>query len=119
MLIIIPYLEDFRGESGAGTLAVSDGETKRLPNQPCRFAILFNWTVQDTSALTSPVAGAASSLPAAAANSTEIYYGFGGVICAQLFAGYSTELLPVNNLNQISVRQPSGKDAIVRYAWFS
>lgn len=118
MLKLIPYLEDFRGESGGGTITVADGETRRLPNEPCKFVILFNWTVRDTSELTSPIASAASSLPASAATGTEIYYGFNGVICAQLFAGYGTELLPVSNLNQISVRQPSGKTAIVRYAWF-
>jgi len=112
------YLENYEGVADAGTEAIAADATIRLPDQPCRYVMLFNWTVTQVTALTTPKNSALSSSPEAAATGTELYYGFGGKMCGQLFAGSATVLLPVNNLNQISVRAVAGATGTVHYVFF-
>lgn len=90
---------------------------ERLPDIPCRFAKLFCSTVDIDTGLTSPVGGAASSLPSDAADAQELFWGFGGDMFAQLFAGEQTEWFPLDNMNQIFARSASGKTRRIFYAW--
>lgn len=112
------YLSDFQGISDAGSLNVAADVTVRLPNQPCKLVMLSNWTVADEPTF-SPKGTAAFSLPDDADDASEMYYGFNGRIIAQLFAGQSTQLIPVANLNQICVRSTPGSSGVIWYAWFS
>lgn len=114
------YLEGFLGLSNAGSVPLTSDKTVRLPDQPCKFVMLSNFNVlDDTDNTAKPDAG---NFAAEADNQQEIYYGFtagaGGRLVGQLFQGQSTELLPVNNCNQIIVRPRKSRTGVLYYAWF-
>lgn len=109
------YLSDYEGRSGASSIKVGDGELKRLPDQPCKFAVISNWNVQDVPSFTIKATGASGFYDDSA---DEVYYGFNGIIMGQIMPARSTELLPVNNLNQICVRTRPGDSITIWYAWF-
>lgn len=111
------YLSNYEGNSDASDIKIAADKTVRLPDRPCKFVMLSNWTVSDVPTFP-PKGAAAFSLPHDADTATEVYYGFNGRITAQLFAGQSTVLLPVSNLSQICVRSTPGMSGVVWYAWF-
>ena len=111
------YLTNYEGLANASSINLAADTTVRLPDQLCKFAILSNWTVDDLSTFALK-AGATSSMASGAATGSEVYYGFNGRIIAQLFAGASTILLPVRNLNEICARAQPGKTGVIWYAWF-
>lgn len=87
----------------------------RLPNQPCKFAMLSNWNVDDDPSMAfKPV----SSDNLVANAGFEVYYGFNGIYVAQLLMGHVTDLLPISNLDQICVRSRPSSTARVWFAWF-
>lgn len=112
------YYDDLNGTGGSGAAAIAADKETRLPDVPCRFVQLHNWTVTDATGLATVRESALSSQPKDAADGTELYYGFNGVMSAQLFAGESTPLLPVNNLNQIYARATTGNTGTIRYTYF-
>lgn len=112
------YLDDFRGHGEGGSKAVPADTTVRLPDEPCKFVQLHNWTVTEVADLDAPKAAAATSHPKDAEDGTEIYYGLNGKLSGQLFAGDSTVLLPIDNANQISVRAVAGASATIHYTIF-
>jgi hypothetical protein len=118
--VIKNYLEGFQGLSNSGSVSLPVDKTIRLPDQPCKFVMLSNFTVLDDMDNTAkPDAGDPLTV---IDNQQEIYYGFtsgaGGRLVAQLFVGQSTELLPVNDCNQIIVRSRHGNAGVIYYAWF-
>ncbi len=86
----------------------------RLPDVPCKYAVLSQWTVDDSLARTVKP-GATASSPTSGNAGDEMYWGFNGKVFAQLFTGERTEMLRVNNLNQICVKG----NGTLYYAWFS
>lgn len=107
------YLENFEGKAGASSIIVPSDKTVRLPDQPCKFVMLARWNVSNDEAFTIVSSSVLNT-------DTELYYGFNGVVCCQLFISQTTQLIPVNNANQIIIRNPakSGAEAPVYYAWF-
>jgi len=93
--------------SGLGTIDT-------LPDIPCKYAVISQWTVGSDPARTAKT-GASAATEGSGSAGVEVYWGFNGVLAFQLFTGQRTELLPINNLNQISV---SG-NGVLYYAWFS
>jgi len=116
MNIAKSYLDGFEGSSGGGSRDIPLNKIVRLADQACRFAIVSNWSTDDTTALAEK---ADAGVPESDLDDMqEIYYGFGGQLIGQLFVGQQTEILPVSNLNQICVRSRPGKTGRVYYAWF-
>jgi hypothetical protein len=111
------YFEGFEGKAAGGSKNIPADKIIRLPDQPCRFAVLSNWSTDDTPIMAekSDAGVPESDLD----NMQEIYYGFGGQLIAQLFVGQSSEMFPVSNLNQICIRARPGQSARVYFAWFS
>lgn len=106
------YLSDFLGLADSSAIKLASGETKRLENQPCKFVKLSRWNVTDDNQFTSFGASFLNT-------NDEIYYGFNGKLFGQLFVSQSTELLPVSNLNMVTVSVPAkGSAATIQYAWF-
>src|SRR5690349_21168758 len=93
------YLEDFKGKAFGSSTIIPADVLVRLPSQPCKFAMLSNFNVADVPAFTAKGDVGGNALPED--DLSEIYWGFNGRIVAQLFAGRSTEIFPVSNLNQI------------------
>lgn len=114
---LLNYLDGYKGNAVAGDKAIASGETVRLPDEPCRFVILWNWTTTAATALPEK-SGAAGPQPEDAADDSQLHYGFNGIMCGQLFVGEHTPLLPVNNASQITARLPSGVAGRVHYAIF-
>lgn len=74
-----------------------------LPDIECKFVELSNWTVLGDSARTAK-AGASAAQPNTGSAGVEMYYGFNGVLYAQLFTGNTSPLYQINNLQQICVK---------------
>ena len=110
------YLAGFKGVAGASSKIIEADVTVRLPDQPCRFAMLSNFNVTDVPAFTPKGDVGANALPED--DLDEIYWGFSGRICAQLFAGRSTEIFPISNLNLITVRCRPSQSTTVWFAWW-
>ena len=104
-------LENFIGQAGASQIQLNDEKIIRLPDNPCKFAMLAHW---NTTAEPDPdiIIGGES-----ASGGYEIYWGFNGVLAFQLFGTNSTILLPVNNTNQIVAKAGSGTPYLY-FAWF-
>jgi hypothetical protein len=113
---ITSYLSDFQGRTGASSIAIPADKLVRLPDQPCKFALLSNWSTEDTPLL--PEKSDAGVPESDLDNLQELYYGFNGRLVAQLLDGRSTELLPVANLSQICVRTRPGQSGTLYFAWF-
>ena len=107
------YYDNFNGDADASTLPLTSGQTKRLPDHVCKFVLLAYWNTTDNEAFTARVG--AGTAPEDSA--IECYYGFNGILVGTLFPGRETQLLPINNTNQIIVRAPKAA-AVVRFAWF-
>lgn len=107
-------LEDLQGLANCGTKALAGhGTLIVLPDQPCKFAMLSSWTVGVDNSRTAKT-GATASTKGSGSAGVEIYWGFNGQLFGQLFTGERTEMLPINNLNQICA---SGTGQLF-YAWF-
>lgn len=107
-------IEQFKGNARSSSIKfeAGAGRTVRLPDQPCRAVMLSRWNASDDENFT--VIGA-DFLD----TDNEVYYGFGGVIAHQLFISQTTPLLPINNLNQVTIRVPAKVGACtVHYTWF-
>ena len=110
------YTAGFKGIPMASSKVIEADVTVRLPDQPCRFAMLSNFNVVDVPTFTAKGDIGANALPED--DLDEIYYGFGGRICAQLFTGRSTEVFPISNLNLITVRCRPSQSTTVWFAWW-
>ena len=109
------YLSNFEGRSGASSILVPADKLVRLPDQPCKFAMLSNFNIQNDSAFTLKASGTGGLYQDIG---EEVYYGFNGIVIAQLFPAESTQLLPVNNLDQVCLRTRPGDSITIWYAWF-
>jgi hypothetical protein len=108
------YLDNYQGIAQSGTIPLAAGETKRLPPNECRFVQLYQWNTADDETFDLITTGVD-----AAETDDEVYYGFDGVIAGQLFPSRATELLPINNTSQITLRRPNkGNGVVVRYTYF-
>ena len=110
------YGTGFQGKAFASSTKIPADVTMRLPTVPCKFAMLSNFNVQDVPAFTEKSDLGADALPED--DLDELYWGFNGIICAQLFAGRSTEIFPISNLNQISVRCRPSNSSTLWFAWW-
>ena len=109
------YLSDFQGRSDASSIIIAAADQVRLPSNPCKFAFLSRWNVTNNEAFTALLAPGV----VAEDGNIEVYYGFNNIIVDQLFPGRRTELLPVNNTDQIVIRNPKvGAAVAIYYAWF-
>lgn len=115
------YLEGFQGRADGGTIvlpALAAGVAEayvRLPDQPCKFVQLHNWNVGDDTSFTAKGGAGAAGVED---DLQEFFWGFNGKLVGQLFAGRSTEIMPLNNLNQIVCRARPLLTAKVYYTWF-
>lgn len=108
-------LTDVLGDAFCQGLQLSGlGTIDTLPDIKCKFAMIGQWTVGPDPARTVKT-GASAATQGSGSAGVEIYWGFRGTLAFQLFTGQRTELLPVNNLKQISV---SG-NGVIYYAWFN
>lgn len=108
------YLEDYRGHAlAAAVMATAD--VARLPDNPCRYVMLANWN-SDVSVTQNYSSLSFDGMYENAGD--EIYYGFNGVLCFQLFPTQNSGLIPVNNTNQILFKARAGKTRQLFYAWF-
>ena len=108
------YLEDYKGVAAASSVVVPAGATVRLPDIPCKFIQLARWNASDDGNFTVPSADFLAS-------NNEIYYGFNTVIFGQLFVSQTTELIPVNNANQIRLTVPAkaAGPATIHYVYYN
>lgn len=108
------------GHSSAFQITGTDGK-KKLPEHKCKFVRLHRWAVGDDQNF-SLVNGIMTDTRAILeSGNDEIYYGLDNGICGQLFPGRSTDLIPVNNTNQITVFVPTKSataQVAVHYEWF-
>jgi hypothetical protein len=74
-------------------------EPKPLPAYKAKFVMLCNWTAAND-VINNPGNAPQMDDP----SNEEIYWGANGNCVNQLFPGFNTILLPVSNLDQISVR---------------
>lgn len=77
------------------------GDPVFLPDIDCKFVILSNLTVTDAGAAKP---GATASQQGSGNAGVEMYWGFNGKTFAQLFTGSQTDMIRVNNAQQINVR---------------
>ena len=110
------YFDGFQGKANSSSTIIPADVKIRLPNQPCRFAMLSNFNVLDAPAFTAKTGAGDPAL--VEDDLTEIYWGFGGQIAHQLFAGRSTEVFPIENLNLITVRCRPSDSTTVWYSWW-
>lgn len=109
------YLENYLGQARSSSFDVSE-VIRRLPDNPCKYVLLSNFNVDEETPLTYTALSADSLYENAG---DEIYYGFAGVIAAQLFPSQNSGLLPVSNTNQICVRaRPAIFQKKLWYTWF-
>lgn len=115
------YLENFQGLCDSGTAdlpAIAAGLATgivRLPDQPCRLVQLHNWNVGDDTSFTAKATAGGALVED---DLQEIYYGFNGKFCGQIFQGRSSEIMPINNLSQIIVRSRPAQSGKVYYSWW-
>ena len=104
---------DLTGEVVCGAMPLSGlTVTKPLPYIKCKYVILSNLTVDDAGAAK---AGATASQQGSGNAGVEMYWGFNGKTFAQLFTGGQTDMIRVNNAQQINVR----RNGTVYYACFN
>ena len=109
-------IDNFQGYAAGSSILVPAGKIIRLPDQTCRYAMLSNWNVINNASTFAFRSVSGDQMYENAGD--EVYFGFNGVLVAQLFPSQSTGLLPVNNLKQICLRSRPGEDITVWYAWF-
>lgn len=107
-------LTEVKGLAQSQGFAMSGlGTIDTLPDIDCKFAVIGQWTVGSDPARTVKT-GASAATEGSGSAGVEVYWGFNGVLAFQLFTGQRTELLPINNLQQLCV---SG-NGVLYYAWF-
>jgi hypothetical protein len=104
--LIIPgtIMGPLQGFADGGTLDVTT-TPKRLPDNPCKLVKLELWDTQEDSGFS------------ALASEEIIYWGYNQGVYHRLASGGNTELLPLNNTNQIIVRSQSGTVTLF-YSWY-
>lgn len=112
------YLKDYQGIAKADYVKVNLGDTVRLPDHPCKAVKLVRWNADSTVAYT--LKYAAGTQPED--TDGEVYYGFNGQPFAPLFPGRESDLLWVNNTNQISITLPAkgggNPDQFIYFVYF-
>lgn len=108
------YLKDYEGKADCSSVRVPINGSVRLPDQKCKFVRLSRWNVSDDEAFT--VDATANRLEA----NNEVYYGFNGKLFGQLYMSDTSDLIPVSNCNQITIRSTAKLAAAVRvyFSWY-
>ena len=106
------YFNDLTGIGDSDAVQVTEKMT-RLPDMKAKFVILSNFNIEVTANYVNKATG--GNLAEETGN--EVFWGFRGIPANQLFMGKSTEMLPINNLNQISVRTRPGKTIMLYITW--
>lgn len=108
------YLEGYEGKADCSSVLIAVNASVRLPDQPCKFVRLARWNVSDNEAFT--VDATANRYEA----NNEVYYGFKGKLFGQLYMSDTSDLIPVSNLNQITIRSTAKLGAAVRvyFSWY-
>lgn len=104
---------DVRGEGWSSSALVTE-QGITLPKITAKYLILSNWNIlndKSMALLANPNNVAPVELE------SEVYWGFRGVFAHQLFPGQTSELIPVNDLSQITLRSRPGKSTTVWYSW--
>lgn len=94
-----------------------------LPNRPARFVMMSNWNVENNSNFTyksgTESAGSRAVTEAAYGGAgAEVLWGFRGTYAHQLFAGQTTILIPITNLEDICLRTRPGQSVTIWYSFF-
>jgi hypothetical protein len=107
------YLTDYQGKADTRSFPINESGF-RLPDVSCKFVRISNFNVENLA--TMPVEFPRES---SAKQGGEILYGFGGSPAFQIFPGAATDLIPVANLNQITLQSRPGetRQAWVTYFW--
>ncbi len=100
----VSQLLGLEGRPQSGSAVVTD-KGVRLPDEAARFVMLENWYVLDDDLLTN-------------AHAIDVLWGYNGTYSHWLRAGGSTALLPVNNLNFISLRSKPGETITIYFSWY-
>ena len=110
------YMRGFQGNADAVAMNLPADEIIRAPDQPCKYAQIFNWNAEDD--------GITFELAPPSPEGTyfdtenEIYYGFNGKLVGQVFAGANSGMFPIANLNQICLRARPGQTRTVWIAFW-
>lgn len=114
------YYDGYQGIGHSSAMPLAVGDEKRLPPHKCKFVRLHRWHTSDDEAFTldSGIAGSPDRI--LEYHEKEVYYGFDGQQSGLIKLGQSTDLLPVNNTNQITVRLPAknAAGAVIYFDWF-
>lgn len=110
MIISDSYLSDFKGLAGTRSVNVTD-RGEQLEDLACKFVKLSNFNVSNLISRPFDTTDAKDS-------GFEIYWGFSGNPSFQLFAGEQTELLPIQNLNQITLQARPGDTRQIWITYF-
>lgn len=108
-------LTDVEGNGHSSAVEV-DEKGVRLPKQAARYLIISNWNVSNDPSL-ALIANPGNLGPTELEH--EVYWGFNGVYAHQLFPGQTTELIPVNDLSQITLRTRPGLKSTVWFSWIN
>lgn len=104
-------IEGVKGVGRSSSILVVEGGV-RLPDEDCRLVKLANWNAANDESF------AFKAAPGLIEESgDEVYWGFAGIYAHQLFTSRETDWIPVNNLNQISLRSRPGETVHVWYSW--
>lgn len=105
------YLKDFKGLADTHIVQITD-EGTRLDAKPCKFVKISNFNVENIPTLPTEFTREAAT------EGGEIYFGFGGTPTMQIFAGESSELLPISNLDQITLQARPGATKTIWVTYF-
>lgn len=86
----------------SGAMDVTDAGV-RLPDEPARFVKLENWPVKND--LVTP-------------NEIDVVWGYHGLYTHWIRYGGNSELIPVNNCSNISLRTRPGESVTVYFSWY-
>jgi len=96
-------------------LAVTPESVRLDEDLTCDAVVISNWNAIDDNE--DSYIGGGASLSGSDLSNEEIYWGFNKALAHQLFAGNQTDLIGVNNLNEIYVR--SNKNLAGKRIFFS
>jgi len=109
----------------SGSITVTDkGVT--LPKRAARFVMLSNWNTDGSSELNFRDDGSNNlasdggvDMNVSGASGLEVIWGFGGTFAHQLFAGQTTPLIPIADLQDVCLRCRTGSQVTIWYSFFS
>ena len=99
---IAQLLDNLEGKPNAGLVEVTE-RGARFPNEQARLVKLENWHLEED--LVTP-------------NTVDVLWGYNGQYVHWLRAGGNTELLPISNLQDISIRTKAGESVLIFYSWY-